>query len=404
MLKDAARLLLGVGVASYGSAVFYRPIPSPPEPQSESSNSASISIPSKVPSSPFSDQSAAQSLPSCPPASSSSKTAASAAVVPNSSHAFTSTKALVDYAGLKDPLPMQIASQISIFSTVCTCRLFMMGAGKFKVIEDANYKYFIDKVIQRERGRGMITVSNHRSMCDDPPLISSILPFWLSVNPERMRWGICAQEFCFSEKLPALIKAFIGSGKILPIHRGGGINQKLLLDVTRKLANGDWVHVFPEAGVWQLDELGGRGADDKIAPPKINGKVNNRGKLKWGIGKMIAHAPQTPIVIPFCHVGMEQVMPQDKVTRKTLSPVPTLGVHNVTVKFGEEIKFDDLIREHEEKHGKIHKCNANCNDDGYPIEDFHQYWDSTPAEKMLYHHITYRIEQRLEALHKNLIP
>ena len=173
--------------------------------------------------------------------------------------------------------------------------------------------------------------------------------------------------------------------------------------MTRKLANGDWVHVFPEAGVWQRDELGGRGADDKVTPPKINGKVNNKGKLKWGIGKMIAHAPQTPVVIPFCHMGMEKIMPQDKVTRKTLSPIPILGVHDVKVKFGEEIMFDDLIREYEEKYGKIRKCNANCTDDEYPIEEFHRYWDSTPAEERLYHNITYRIEQRLEALHKNLI-
>ena len=32
------------------------------------------------------------------------------------------------------------------------------------------------------------------------------------------------------------------------IRRGEGINQKLLLDISRKLARGDWCHIFPEAG------------------------------------------------------------------------------------------------------------------------------------------------------------
>ena len=407
MLRTIGKLSLGVGVASYGSAVFYRPLPAPETQQQQvqpPTTASASSLPPPAVLSPFSDQSTPPPLASpLPPSSSPPPSSSSSSSSSKHRQVFASSRALVDFAGLKDPLPIQIASQISIFTTVCACRMFMMGGGKFKVIEDLNYKNFVKNVIQRDRGRGMITVSNHRSMCDDPPLIASILPFWLSVNPMRMRWGICAQEYCFNEKMPAFIKAFIGSGKILPIHRGGGINQKLLLDVTRKLANGDWVHVFPEAGVWQKDTLGGRGADDKVPPPKVNGKVNNKGKLKWGIGKMIAHAPKTPVVIPFCHLGMEKIMPQDTETRKNQSTFPIPFVHDVTVKFGEEVSFDDLIEEHEEQYGKIRKCNANCTDDEYPVDQFHLYWKSTPAEERLYHNITYRIEQKLEALHSNLI-
>jgi monolysocardiolipin acyltransferase len=39
-----------------------------------------------------------------------------------------------------------------------------------------------------------------------------------------------------------------GAGKVLPMFRGGGIDQKALLDIGRKVAKGDWIHVFPEAG------------------------------------------------------------------------------------------------------------------------------------------------------------
>ena len=161
--------------------------------------------------------------------------------------------------------------------------------------------------------------------------------------------------------------------------------------------------MFPEAGVWQKNELGGRGADEKLPPPTVDGKIANKGKLKWGVGKMIAHSSETPIVIPFCHLGMEKIMPQDLETRKTLTAVPIPGVHDVSVKFGEEIEFDDLIHAHEEKHGKIRKCNPNCSEDEAPIEEFHKHWDSTIQEKELYHKITHRIEQRLEELHSQLL-
>ena len=120
------------------------------------------------------------------------------------------------------------------------------------------------------------------------------------------------------------------------------------------------------AGVWQHDELGGRGADERKRTTvqecvetrqectsennvfvDEEGKVCGKGKLKWGIGKMIAHAPKPPVVIPFCHTGMEKVMPQDPATRKTISLIPIPGKHDVKVQFGCEIDFSDLIEEHE---------------------------------------------------------
>lgn len=122
------------------------------------------------------------------------------------------------------------------------------------------------------------------------------------------------------------------------------------------------------------------------------------GKLKWGVGKMIAHAPTPPVVVPFCHMGMEKVMPQDPATRKTITPVPIPGRHDVTVLFGPEIAFDDLIMDHERNHGEIRKCRPNCNDDGFPIEDFQLHWGSSDAEKVLYHKITLRIEEHTSRL------
>lgn len=40
--------------------------------------------------------------------------------------------------------------------------------------------------------------------------------------------------------------------QVLPIERGGGVDQKLLLDFSRRLANGGWCHIFPEGKTVQV--------------------------------------------------------------------------------------------------------------------------------------------------------
>ena len=80
------------------------------------------------------------------------------------------------------------------------------------------------------------------------------------------------------------------------------------------------------------------------------------GKLKWGVRKLIAHAPITPVVIPFAHHGMERLLLRDEDTGRArfrddflASLLPRAlcrGINNrlrMRVIFGEEIVFDDLI-------------------------------------------------------------
>lgn len=84
-----------------------------------------------------------------------------------------------------------------------------------------------------------------------------------------------------------------------------------------KLAAGDWVHVFPEGKVNMLKE-------------------NMR--LKWGIGRLILESPVTPIVVPICHLGMDQVLPNEPPYRLKIRK-------KVTVNYGEPIDFSELLQE-----------------------------------------------------------
>jgi hypothetical protein len=51
------------------------------------------------------------------------------------------------------------------------------------------------------------------------------------------------------------------------------------------------------------------------------------GKLKWGVGKLIAHCPTTPIVIPFYHFGTENTYPQHIDTKIIKNTIPYLGLY-----------------------------------------------------------------------------
>ncbi len=208
--------------------------------------------------------------------------------------------------------------------------------------------------------------------------------------------------------------------------------------------------MFPEGGVWQEQQLGGR----------FGARAEAVGKLKWGVGKMIAHSPKTPVVIPMFIAGSETIFPQDPDTKKLLNAYPKLYGHNVDIRFGEEIHFEDLIALHEEKYGPVRKFHAqvldecdhhhNSNNNNNNINNnsnnnnknsnsdtdineeftssssssttltttpaaaattattttgsnddrgrFHAVWDSQPHELELYHQITRRIEQHLHSL------
>ena len=200
-------------------------------------------------------------------------------------------------------------------------------------------------------------------------------------------------------------------GQVLPIRRGGGINQSLLRDFASFVSRGEWCHIFPEGGVWQLREgLGGR--DQRVVNGNVSAfggeqtsynifseKHQARGKLKWGVGKLIAHAPKRPRVVIFAHAGMESLLPQDVDTMKTYLNIDLFGGRdrlNVFIRFGKEINFDDLIEEHEVKHGKLWEYGDNT-------EPKKEQWYSSNAEKILYHKIVFRIEAELERLTKDVV-
>jgi len=293
------------------------------------------------------------------------------------------------------PVLLSIAQRISIGFTTLAIRLFMNTYGQYHITNDEHYNHFLKLVLggdgRKEKNQAIITVSNHRSLFDDPGVVSCLLPLWIGIQPKYNRWGICSQEYCFGDIIPSIIKGYIGAGQVLPIRRGGGIDQNLFRDFASLVARGEWCHIFPEGGVWQWDELGGRGRHAII---ESKASEVTKSKLKWGIGKLIAHAPVKPRVVPFAHVGMENLCPQEKVSRKTYLKKKLFGGEplKLHIQFGREIVFDDLIEEYESKHGKL-----------WVYGDASNHFVSSDSEKALYRQIALRVEGDLEALTKQLV-
>ncbi len=119
------------------------------------------------------------------------------------------------------------------------------------------------------------------------------------------------------------------------------------------------------------------------------------GKLKWGVGKLIAHAPTPPVVIPFFHMGMETILPQHPDTKTLVSRWPHSHA-KVDVIFGNEVKFDDLIEEHERIFGPLWKYRAQAQ--SKDAEKELQMWKSSNSDKILYHRIAFRLQAELERL------
>lgn len=122
---------------------------------------------------------------------------------------------------------------------------------------------------------------------------------------------------------------------------------------------------------------------------------------------MIAHAPVTPVVIPLFHTGMADVMPLNPFTRKILHAFPRQG-KTVTARAGPAIMFEDLIEEHERRHGPLRKFSVPL--EGGDGREGHragvstalrggkqgdEIWRSTPEERQLYSKITRRVEEAL---------
>ena len=167
-------------------------------------------------------------------------------------------------------------------------------------------------VLERPDDVGLLTVSNHQSMADDPAIwCSGALPF-RALGTKFGRSIVMVQEFYYCL---GRFSAFLFHGlKCIPIRRGdlrgmesptlealhARLNGKVKLQAGRK--NGsrkkEWCHIMVEGRIlqpWRFDPAG---------RPRL-------GRLRHGAAKLIACSPpSTTIVVPIFHDGLALILPE----------------------------------------------------------------------------------------------
>ncbi|KAK4480033.1 hypothetical protein RD792_013090 [Penstemon davidsonii] len=176
-----------------------------------------------------------------------------------------------------------------------------------------NAETLLRHVRNRPPGVPLLTVSNHMSTLDDP-VMWGFKGFPIT-DANLARWVLAAEDICFKN---VVLSYFFRLGKCIPITRGGGIYQENMNEALDRLAEGAWLHTFPEGKVCQED-----------APIR---------RLKWGTASLIARAPVTPIVLPIVHHGFEKVMPEKYMFGRR--PLLPLFNRDITIVIGEPITFD----------------------------------------------------------------
>ncbi|CAL4945721.1 unnamed protein product [Urochloa decumbens] len=214
--------------------------------------------------------------------------------------------------GIEDSVIFRSLQALAVPLIGNACYVFMHGLNSVQI-------YGAEKLHQalqeRPKGKPLLTVSNHVAAMDDPFVIASLLPPSVMLEAQKLRWTLCATDRCFTNPV---LSTFFRSVKVLPVSRGDGIYQKGMDMALSKLNSGGWVHIFPEGS---RSRDGGK----TIAP------------AKRGVGRLVMDADSLPVVIPFVHTGMQDIMPVGK-------RIPRTG-KRVIVVVGDPIKFDDLIIE-----------------------------------------------------------
>jgi len=278
------------------------------------------------------------------------------------------------------------ASYQTILLVATLSRAFLFALNKTEV---NGLPRFLDLLKSRSdyktRRRGLLTVSNHLSVLDDP-LIWGALPLSFTAFHGYMnhRWTFGSHDICFQN---TLLSHFFTLGQVLPTHRlahspyGGPFQATMTEGVrlfskisARKLAlcplNSPRLHATFHQPSWPRDCVDpfsdvapapfypSQPSDDRyyLAPSRYacnaygwihifpEGRINQSPDktmryFKWGVARLILEPVECPDIVPMFIEGLDQIMPED---RKFPRFIPRMG-KKITITFGKELDTETVF-------------------------------------------------------------
>ncbi|EME45737.1 hypothetical protein DOTSEDRAFT_71434 [Dothistroma septosporum NZE10] len=280
------------------------------------------------------------------------------------------------------PLAWRATSAATLGIVGLLCRSFLYA---FNRTETTGLDRFLNMLDERKdeqgRTRGLITVSNHVSVLDDP-MIWGVLPHKYFWNSKNMRYSLGSFDICFKNGQRSLLSAFFTYGNTLPTHRSahskfGGLFQPTMTQCIKLLSdphsvqaqaaelnlpedktafpstdpfsssalyystNGEdsfpapaaypsrrhsWIHIFPEGMIHQHP--------DKVMR-----------YFKWGVARLILEAEPCPDVMPMWIDGPQHVMDNERGFPK---PLPRIG-KDISVNFGEVVDREKVFEPYRQR-------------------------------------------------------
>ncbi|OXV09853.1 hypothetical protein Egran_02384 [Elaphomyces granulatus] len=275
----------------------------------------------------------------------------------------------------------RVWSSMTMFEIGALCRGFLLAA---RTAEVNGLESFVQLLDSRrdlsKRTRGLVTVSNHISVVDDPLMWGALpLRYHYNLPSYDRRWAFGSHDICFKNRATA---AFFTLGQVLPTHRlvhspHGGLFQPTMTQAIRLLSKGPHPpephRASAERQHWSLQNVcvdpfsdlqtayTTTGEDSYLAPSTYacnsyswlhifpEGMIHQSSQktmryFKWGVSRLILEPPECPDVVPIWLEGMDQLMPENRRFPRFL-PRP---FKQISVTFGDKVDpeavFGDLRR------------------------------------------------------------
>ncbi|CAG8281431.1 unnamed protein product [Penicillium salamii] len=290
-------------------------------------------------------------------------------------------------------LPWRAFSNTTMWGVAGLCRGFLSAMCHAECHGKEEFTQLLDsRKDSSQRSKGLITVSNHISVMDDP-LLWGILPmrFW------NKRWSFGSYDICYQTRPLSL---FFTMGKVLPCHRSahskfGGLGQPAMTEAIRLLSKGpfpvDHHRAAPELQRWSRQNVcvdpfsdlsvayTTDGEDSHLAPSAYSCNSNSwvhifpEGKIhqsprktmryfKWGIARLILEPQECPDVVPMWIEGFDDVMHESREFPRFL---PRPG-KQVSVTFGSKVDTESVFGEMRSRwhklRAKVEKSNPDSRD------------------------------------------